>query len=91
MLHTAVRIHLRIKILTVKGLTQRFDVAMTSLSSDKDKTKISLIYTVQKEFSIVSKNRKIKPNFIKKKTSKQTNKLLHFFLKFAHIKTRLSW
>ena len=63
-LHTAVRIHLRIKILTVKGLTQRFDVAMTSLSSDKDKTKISLIYTVQKEFSIVSKNRKIKPNFI---------------------------
>ena len=76
-LHTAVRIHLRIKILTVKGLTQRFDVAMTSLSSDKDKTKISLIYTVQKEFSIVSKNRKIKPNFIKKKKKAG---LLHFFL-----------
>ena len=70
MLHTAVRIHLRITILSVKGLTQRFDVAMTSLSSDKDKTKIGLIYTVQKEFSIVSKNRKIKPNFIRKK--KQT-------------------
>ena len=64
MLHTAVRIHLRIKILSVKGLTQRFDVAMTSLSSDKDKTKIDLIYTVQKEFSIVSKNSKIKPYFI---------------------------
>ena len=67
MLHTAVRIHLRIEILSVKGLTQRFDVAMTALSSDKDskdKTKIDLIYTVQKEFSIVSKNRKIKPNFI---------------------------
>ena len=79
-LHTAVRIHLRIKILTVKGLTQRFDVAMTSLSSDKDskdKTKIDLIYTVQKEFSIVSKNRKIKPNFIKKKKKAG---LLHFFL-----------
>ena len=90
MLHTAVRIHLRITILSVKGLTQRFDVAMTSLSSDKDKTKIGLIYTVQKEFSIVSKNRKIKPNFIKKK--KQTNKNFYiFFLKFAHIKTRLSW
>ena len=87
MLHTAVRIHLRIKILSVKGLTQRFDVAMTSLSSHKDKTKIGLIYTVQKEFSIVSKNRKIKPNFMKEK-----KKLLHFFvLKFAHIKTRLSW
>ena len=72
MLHTAVRIHLRIEILSVKGLTQRFDVAMTALSSDKDskdKTKIDLIYTVQKEFSIVSKNRKIKPYFIfKKKT-----------------------
>ena len=40
---------------------------MTSLSSDKDKTKIGLIYTVQKEFSIVSKNRKIKPNFMKEK------------------------
>ena len=80
MLHTAVRIHLRIKILTVKGLTQRFDVAMTSLSSDKDKTKISLIYTVQKEFSIVSKNRKIKPNFIKKK--KQTNKQTNFYIFF---------
>ena len=66
-LHTAVRIHLRIKILSVKGLTQRFDVAMTSLSSHKDKTKIGLIYTVQKEFSIVSKNRKIKPNFMKEK------------------------
>ena len=73
-LHTAVRIHLRIKILSVKGLTQRFDVAMTSLSSHKDKTKIGLIYTVQKEFSIVSKNRKTKPNFMKKK-----KKLLHFF------------
>ena len=83
-LHTAVRIHLRITILSVKGLTQRFDVAMTSLSSDKDKTKIGLIYTVQKEFSIVSKNRKIKPNFIRKKKNKQK-------LKFAHIKTRLSW
>ena len=73
-LHTAVRIHLRIEILSVKGLTQRLDVAMTSLSSDKDskdKTKIDLIYTVQKEFSIVSKNRKIKPNFIKKKKKKQ--------------------
>ena len=47
---------------------------MTSLSSDKDKTKIGLIYTVQKEFSIVSKNRKIKPNFIrKKKTNKNWN------------------
>ena len=79
MLHTAVRIHLRIKILTVKGLTQRFDVAMTSLSSDKDKTKISLIYTVQKEFSIVSKNRKIKPNFIKKK---QANKQTNFYIFF---------
>ena len=79
-LHTAVRIHLRIEILSVKGLTQRFDVAMTSLSSDKDskdKTKIDLIYTVQKEFSIVSKNRKIKPNFIKKKKKAG---LLHFFL-----------
>ena len=76
-LHTAVRIHLRIEILSVKGLTQRFDVAMTSLSSDKDKTKIGLIYTVQKEFSIVSKNRKIKPNFIKKKKKAG---LLHFFL-----------
>ena len=64
MLHTAVRIHLRIKILSIKGLTQRFDVAMTSLSSDKDKTKTDLIYTVQKEFGTVSKNRKIKPNFI---------------------------
>ena len=63
-LHTAVRIHLRIKILSIKGLTQRFDVAMTSLSSDKDKTKTDLIYTVQKEFGTVSKNRKIKPNFI---------------------------
>ena len=84
MLHTAVRIHLRITILSVKGLTQRFDVAMTSLSSDKDKTKIGLIYTVQKEFSIVSKNRKIKPNFIRKKKNKQK-------LKFAHIKARLSW
>ena len=40
---------------------------MTSLSSDKDKTKTDLIYTVQKEFGIVSKNRKIKPNFILKK------------------------
>ena len=30
-LYTAVRIHLRIEILSVKGLTQRFDVAMTSL------------------------------------------------------------
>ena len=70
-LHTAVRIHLRIKILSVKGLTQRVDVAMTSLSSDKDKTKIGLIYTVQKEFSIVSKNRKIKPNFIKIKKNKK--------------------
>ena len=77
MLHTAVRIHLRIKILSVKGLTQRFDVAMTSLSSDKDKTKIDLIYTVQKEFSIVSKNRKIKPNFIFKK--KKTNKNFYIF------------
>ena len=67
MLHTAVRIHLRIKILSLKGLTQRFEVAMTSLSSDKDKTKIDLIYTVQNEFSVVSKNRKIKPNFILKK------------------------
>ena len=89
MLHTAVRIHLRIEILSVKGLTQRFDVAMTALSSDKDskdKTKIDLIYTVQKEFSIVSKNRKIKPYFTLKK--KQT---FTFFLKFAHIKTRLSW
>ena len=79
-LYTAVRIHLRIEILSVKGLTQRFDVAMTSLSSDKDskdKTKIDLIYTVQKEFSIVSKNRKIKPNFIKKKKKAG---LLHFFL-----------
>ena len=76
MLHTGVRIHLRIKILTVKGLTQRFDVAMTSLSSDKE-TKIGLIYTVQKEFSIVSKNRKIKPNFIKKK-NKQTNFYIFF-------------
>ena len=76
-LHTAVRIHLRITILSVKGLTQRFDVAMTSLSSDKDKTKIGLVYTVQKEFSIVSKNRKIKPNFIKKKKKAG---LLHFFL-----------
>ena len=90
MLHTAVRIHLRITILSVKGLTQRFDVAMTSLSSDKDKTKIGLIYTVQKEFSIVSKNRKIKPNFILKK-KKQTKTFTFFFLKFAHIKTRLSW
>ena len=79
-LYTAVRIHLRIEILSVKGFTQRFDVAMTSLSSDKDskdKTKIDLIYTVQKEFSIVSKNRKIKPNFIKKKKKAG---LLHFFL-----------
>ena len=79
-LYTAVRIHLRIEILSVKGLTQRFDVTMTSLSSDKDskdKTKIDLIYTVQKEFSIVSKNRKIKPNFIKKKKKAG---LLHFFL-----------
>ena len=53
---------------------------MTSLSSDKDskdKTKIDLIYTVQKEFSIVSKNRKIKPNFILKKKKKAG--LLHFF------------
>ena len=73
-------------MLSVKGLTQRFDVALTSLSSDKDKTKIDLIYTVQKEFSIVSKNRKIKPYFILKK--KQT---FTFFFKFAHIKTRLSW
>ena len=78
-LHTAVRIHLRIKILSVKGLTQRVDVAMTSLSSDKDKTKIGLIYTVQKEFSIVSKNRKIKPNFIKKKKKKKTHKTFTFF------------
>ena len=76
MLYTAVRIHLRIEILSVKGLTQRFDVAMTSLSSDKDKTKIGLIYTVQKEFSIVSKNRKIKPNFILKK---KTNKNFYIF------------
>ena len=91
MLHTAVRIHLRIEILSVKGLTQRFDVAMTSLSSDKDskdKTKIDLIYTVQKEFSIVSKNRKIKPNFIKKKKKSRT---FTFFFTFAHIKTRLPW
>ena len=73
-------------MLSVKGLTQRFDVALTSLSSDKDKTKIDLIYTVQKEFSIVSKNRKIKPYFIFKKKQSFT-----FFLKFAHIKTRLSW
>ena len=90
-LHTAVRIHLRLEILSVKGLTQRFDVAMTSLSShkdSKDKTKIDLIYTVQKEFSIVSKNRKIKPNFIKKKKKAG---LLHFFFTFAHIKTRLPW
>ena len=29
--------HLRIKISEKKGLTERFDVAMTSLSSDKDK------------------------------------------------------
>ena len=87
MLHTAVRIHLRIKILSVKGLTQRFDVTMTSLSSDRDKTKIDLIYTVQKEFSIVSKNRKIKQNFILKKKSKTFT----FFLKFAHIKNRLPW
>ena len=87
-LHTAVRIHLRITILSVKGLTQRFDVAMTSLSSDKDKTKIGLIYTVQKEFSIVSKNRKIKPNFIKKKKKSRT---FTFFFTFAHIKTRLPW
>ena len=87
-LHTAVRIHLRITILSGKGLTQRFDVAMTSLSSDKDKTKIGLIYTVQKEFSIVSKNRKIKPNFIKKKKKSRT---FTFFFTFAHIKTRLPW
>ena len=90
-LHTAVRIHLRIEILSVKGLTQRFDVAMTSLSSDKDskdKTKIDLIYTVQKEFSIVSKNRKIKPNTIKKKKKSRT---FTFFFTFAHIKTRLPW
>ena len=63
---------------------------MTSLSSDKDskdKTKIDLIYTVQKEFSIVSKNRKIKPNFIKKKKSRTFT----FFFTFAHIKTRLPW
>ena len=82
MLHTAVRIHLRITILSVKGLTQRFDAAMTSLSSDKDKTKIGLIYTVQKEFSIVSKNRKIKPNFISKKTKKK-QKLLHLFFEIC--------
>ena len=82
MLHTAVRIHLRITILSVKGLTQRFDVAMTSLSSDKDKTKIGLIYTVQKEFSIVSKNRKIKPNFIKKK-NKQTKTFTFFFFEIC--------
>ena len=91
MLHTAVRIHLRITILSVKGLTQRFDVAMTSLSSDKDskdKTKIDLIYTVQKESGIVSKNRKIKPNFIKKKKKQD---FYNFFFTFAHIKTRLPW
>ena len=55
MLHTAVRIHLRIEILSVKGLTQRFDVAMTSLSSDKDskdKTKIDLIYIRYKKNSV---------------------------------------
>lgn len=34
-LHTAVKA----VILSVKGLTQRDDVAMTSLLSDKDKTK----------------------------------------------------
>ena len=44
----------------------------------KDKTKIDLIYKVQKEFSIVSKNRKIKPNFILKK-NKQTKTFTFFF------------